>query len=205
MNKLTQNENNGDTNNQEICNESGDNISTPVILFDKDGLIFKKIKDHHYNLTFSISNDKIILSKVIDFPFIKLIYELNPDVYEKINLEIVNSNEAILTLVMKHFFEDLGLPQRYSFLHINKTNYANAILFECKSIKSYRPDGVDGCELMAIKNMNSLCASLTPHIMNFNFDVIFEDYMKIPPFAEKMIGMIINKIFIRVKQFIEKM
>jgi hypothetical protein len=194
---------NKDTENQNI--NSNSSTLYPTTLFDKDGLVFKKIKDHHYNLTFSISNDKIILSKVIDFPFIKLIYELNPDVYEKINLEIINENEAILTLVMKHFFEDLGLPQRYSFLYINKTNYANAILFESKSIKSYRPDGVDGCELMAIKSMNSVCASITPHTMNFNFDVIFEDYMKIPPFAEKMIGMIINKIFIRVKQFIEKM
>jgi hypothetical protein len=181
------------------------NHNDPIVLFNKDGLLFKKIKDHHYNLTFTISNEKIILSKVIDFPFIKLLYELNPDVYEYINLEIVNNKEAILTLKMKHFFEDLGLPQRYTFNHINKTVFENATLFECKSIKNYRPEGVEGCELMAIQKMTALCASLSPHIMNFNFDVIFEDNVKIPPFAEKMIGMIINKIFIRVKQFIEKM
>jgi len=33
--------------------------------------------------------------------------------------------------------------------------------------------------------------------------VLFEDYVKIPQFAEKMVGLILNKIFKRVKQFIE--
>lgn len=177
----------------------------PIILFDKDGLVFKKIKDKHYNLSFVISNNNIILSKIIDFPFMKLIYQLNPDVYEKINLENINENEATLMLVMKHFFEDLGLPQRYIFIHIHKIVNENSILFESESIKNYRPDGVNDCEQMTIKKMTTLCTCLTPHIMNFNIEVIFEDYTKIPPFAEKMIGMIINKIFMRVKQFIEKM
>lgn len=194
-----------DSNNEDTNNEDNLKLSNPIILFEKDGLIFKKIKDKHYNLSFVISNKNIILSKVIDFPFIKLIYQLNPDVYEKINLEPINDNEALLTLVMKHFFEDLGLPQRYIFVHIHKSIHVNSILFESESVKSYRPEGVGDCELMAIKKMTTLCASLSPHNMNFNIDVIFEDYAKIPPFVEKMIGMIINKIFIRVKQFIEKM
>ena len=177
-----------------------------VLLFEKDELIFKKIKERHYNLTFTISNDRILLAKVVDFPFMKLIYELNPDVYEKINLQIVNENEALLNLLMKHFFEDLGLPQRFSFLHIHKTSFENSVLFESKSITNYRPEDMpDDAELMAVKKMTTLCACLTPHIMNFNFDIVFEDYVKIPPFAEKMIGVIIHKIFIRVKQFIEKM
>ena len=30
----------------------------------------------------------------------------------------MNENEANITLVMKHFFEDLGLPQKFSFLHM---------------------------------------------------------------------------------------
>jgi hypothetical protein len=191
--------------NSHLANDNENENSHPIILFDKDGLVFKKMKDKHYNLSFVISNNNIILSKIIDFPFMKLIYQLNPDVYEKINLEYINENEARLMLVMKHFFEDLGLPQRYTFIHIHKTIDTNSVLFESESIKNYRPDGVDGCEQMTIKKMTTNCAFLTPHIMNFNIDVIFEDYTKIPPFAEKMIGMIINKIFMRVKLFIEKM
>jgi hypothetical protein len=197
-NKMSQNEN----QNQSV-NEN--NSSQSIILFEKDGLVFKKIKDKHYNLSFVISNNNIILFKIIDFPLMKLIYELNPDVYEKINLERINEDEANLILVMKHFFEDLGLPQRYIFIHINKIIYENSVLFESVSIKDYRPDIVGDCEQMAIKKMTTICGCSTPHIMNFNIDVIFEDYTKIPPFVEKMIGMIINKIFMRVKLFIEKM
>jgi hypothetical protein len=39
--------------------------------------------------------------------------------------------------------------------------------------------------------------------MNFSFTVQFEDYVEIPAFAEKIVGLILNKIFKRVKQFIE--
>ena len=39
--------------------------------------------------------------------------------------------------------------------------------------------------------------------VNFSFNVIFDGEMNFPPFAEKMVGMILHKIFKRVKQFIE--
>ena len=78
-----------------------------VTLFDKDGFKFSCLKKNHYSLTFSMENNKIVLSKIIDFNLIKLIYDLNPDVYEKVNIEKINDNEVILTLLMKHFFEDL--------------------------------------------------------------------------------------------------
>ena len=89
-----------------------------VTLFDKDGFKFSCVKKNHYSLTFTMENNKIVLSKIIDFNLIKLIYDLNPDVYEKVNIETLNNDEVNLTLLMKHFFEDLGLPQRYSFIHM---------------------------------------------------------------------------------------
>ena len=174
------------------------------ILYEKDGMIFTKIDDKKYNLSFSMENKNILIANIIDFSLFKLIYELNGDIYESVNLTKINENEAITVLVMKHLFEDLGLPQRYSYLHMTKIANNNQIVFRSQSIHTERPPGIpDDAKMMAMKENIGVCDIVTPHKVNFSFTVIFEDYVEIPPFAEKMVGLILNKIFKRVKQFIE--
>jgi hypothetical protein len=61
----------------------------------------------------------------------------------------------------------------------------------------------ENAEQMPMKNMICECNIITPHRVGFCCNVIFEDYMTVPQFSEKMIGLILFKIFNRVKQFIE--
>ena len=181
-----------------------DSTNEETILTNKDGLLFKKIKKGNYSLSFSMENNHIILPKIIDFSLVKLIYDLNPDVYEKVSLERMSDSTAIITLLMKHFFEDMGLPQRYTFMHIQKIEEENRIRFVSQSILTHRPEGIpDEAEIMAVKQMNSVCDIISNHKVIFNFNIMFEDYVNVLPFAEKMISLILNKIFKRVKQFIE--
>ena len=93
-------------------------MEQPEILYSKEGFEFLKVFKNKYSLKFSIENPNIILHKIIDFSLIKLMYDLNADIYEKINLEKINDNEAIMTILMKHLFEDLGLPQKFSHINI---------------------------------------------------------------------------------------
>ena len=174
------------------------------VLFEKDGMKFTKITDNKYCMSFSMENQNIILANVIDINLIKLIYDLNPDVYESVLLEKINEDEYNVTLLLKNFFEDLGLPQKYSYLHVKKTISNNTIIFNSQSIKSDRPTNIPAsAERVAMKENIGLCEIITPHKVNFSFTVIFEDNIIIPSFMEKMIGVILNKIFKRVKQFIE--
>jgi len=174
------------------------------VLLNKEGLQFARVKEKHYALTFSMENMHIILSNIIDFNLIKLIYDLNSDIYEKVILDKINDEEAVATLLMKHFFEDLGLPQRFSFLHIKKIVEERRIIFVSQSIRSHKPEGMpEEAELMAINDLTSICNIVTPHKINFSFNIVFDPIMNIPPFAEKMVGLILFKIFKRVKQFIE--
>ena len=174
------------------------------VLLNKEGLQFARVKAKHYALTFSMENPNIILSNIIDFNLIKLIYDLNSDIYEKVILDKINNEEAVATLLMKHFFEDLGLPQRFSFLHIKKIVEERRIIFVSQSIRSHKPEGMPmDAELMAINDLTSICNIVTPHKINFSFNIVFDPIMNIPPFAEKMVGLILFKIFKRVKQFIE--
>jgi hypothetical protein len=73
-------------------------MSNSNILYSKEGFIFTKNDKNDYTLSFSMQNNSIVLSKIIDFKLIKLIYDLNGDIYEKINMNIINENEAIANL-----------------------------------------------------------------------------------------------------------
>ena len=151
-----------------------------------------------------MENNHIILAKIIDFNLVKLIYDLNSDIYEKVNLNIINDNEAIIVLLMKHLFEELGLPQRFSYLHLKKFIGENTIKFVSQCIKSERPsDMPPDAELMPIQIMTCDCDIITPHKIKFTCNILFEPTMNVPPVAEKLIGLILYKIFNRVKQFIE--
>ena len=173
-------------------------------LYSKEGFRFVKNENNNYNLSFEMENNHIILSKIIDFNLVKLIYDLNVDIYEKVNLKIINENEATINLLMKHLFEDLGLPQRFSYVHVKKTFESNSISFDLQTIKSNRPEGMPlDAELMPMKNMNCNCDIITQHKIRFTFNVLFENHMLLPPVVEKIVGLILYKIFNRVKQFIE--
>jgi len=105
---------------------------------------------------------------------------------------------------MKNFFEELGLPQKFSYLHMKREIEDNKIIFRSQSIQSHRPTNIPiDAELMAVENMISVCDIITSHRMNFCFNIIFYVNVIIPPFVEKMVGIILHKIFKRVKQFIE--
>ena len=87
---------------------------------------------------------------------------------------------------------------------MTKTVNDKQMIFRSQSIHGERPQGVPlEAELMAMKENIGICTLVTPHKINFSFTVLFEDYVEIPQFAEKMVGILLNKIFKRVKQFIE--
>lgn len=178
--------------------------SKEKILFEKDGFKFSKLDLHHYCTTFVIKNQHILLPSIINLDLIKLIYDLNPDIYQYVNLSKINDSEAICVLIIKHFFEDLGLPQRYAHLNIKKSFEENLIIFRTESIRADKPNNIpEHCEPIAIKTMTSTCEIVTQHAIKFTHNIYFGEGINIPPFMEKIIGTIVNKIFKRVKQFIE--
>ena len=181
-------------------------ISKNKILVEKDGMKFIKFDKNKFNLIFSIENKKINLSEIVNFELIKLIYELNPDIYEKVilNKNKNNEEEATITLLMKHFFNDLGFPQKYSHMNLKKSTSDRGTHFEGASIFSEKPVCIsENVELLPIEKLNIDCINVTPNKINFNCVIIFHNSLIIPSFIEKIIGIIVNKIFVRVKIFIE--
>ena len=177
----------------------------PIMLYTKNDFTFTKNEINNYSLSFYLENNHFLLAKIINFDLIKLIYDLNIDIYEDIHLNKINENEATINLLLKHLFEDTGLPQRYSYLHIHKCEQENKIIFKGKSIKTTPPIRVpEHAELAPIRDMNLEFHLITPHKILFNCNIIFEEKMIVPTVAERLIGIILHKIFNRLKLFIDK-
>jgi hypothetical protein len=179
-------------------------MSCPITLYLKEGFNFIKNSQNNYSLKFYMENNNIILPNIIDFNLVKLIYDLNNDVYEKVHLEKINENESEMVMLMKHLFEDIGMPQRFSYVNIKKHIEPNKITFTGQSIRNKRPSNMPpDSEQLPIQNINCTCNVITNHKIEFICNIVFYEKMMVPPFAEKMVGLIIFKIFNRVKQFIE--
>ena len=179
-------------------------MTTVERLYDKHGFAFLKHADRQYSLSFCMENKCIDLAKIVDFPLVKLIYELNADIYDKVRLDIHSEREATLNLLMKPLFEDLGMPQRFSYVNLVKTVGENNIIFVAETIKHERPPDMPAeAELMPMDQMMCICDIVSPHAIRFTFHIRFAPTMIIPPMVEKMVGLILYKIFNKVKQFIE--
>ena len=175
------------------------------ILFNKDGFKFARVRKNHYKLDFNMENKNIFLSKIIDFSLIKLIYDLSPDVYELVNIERINDNETITTISMKYLFEGFGFNQKVLYIHMKRFVEENKIIFKAKQIKRQQPNIPEDAEVIYIQDFTLICDIITPHYINCHVNIIFDQQMGVIHFAERIIGMILRKIFKRVKQFIENM
>jgi hypothetical protein len=169
-----------------------------------------KINAGEYIIQFNLENNNIQLNNIIDFHLLKLLYDLNMDIYEKIDLKILDKNEAILLAINKHLFQDLGITQKYSLLKIKKNIFTkeNKIVFELQSIKNTNvkeiPQVPEKAEQMPIEKFTIVCNVINQHkievIIDFKIDI---DLFQMPDFVENVLRKIFLKMFKRIKQFID--
>jgi hypothetical protein len=182
----------------------------PRTLFHRNSLFFFKEGNNHYKLTFQLSNPNLNFEKLFDFPFIKLVYEINKDIYDHVQIDVIDNHTAIIFTILKQMFEDAGLPQFYMYSTIHKhVHSANHISFEIVPIQE-RPFSQllsDEMEMTNITYMIIQCKNTNQAATNANIEVELKinDKQIIPSFIEQMIGLILYKIFKRVCDFIAKL
>ncbi len=177
-------------------------------IIEKQGFKLVKINNNKFKLTFDINNNNIILPKIINFDLIKLIYTLNPGVFEVVELEKIqeNNNELMIYSLFKDIFQDLGISQLYLYAVIRKINVAQdntVITFTCdcsdKKLKMYPADA----EYLRVDNIFIQFHIINNHFILVDCDITLLEKHNIPIFGEKIIGNIMHNIFKNVKQFIE--
>jgi hypothetical protein len=176
----------------------------PQKIIEKNGIKLSKMSSTVFNLTFDINNNNMRLPSIINFDLIQLIVKLNPNIFENIESESESESNKKINVLFKDLFSDIGLPQYYTSLNINKSVLdANKIVFTSSlydnKLQTYPAD----VELLTAQNITISFEIINNHFIKINGDMTLLENHAIHPFAEKLIGNIIYNIFIRLKQFIE--
>lgn len=178
-------------------------MEEPRVILNKGDVKFIKLSKNNFQLLSKIENSKLDLVELINFDLIKLMYDLNRDINEYTELHKINDEEAIMIVLMKPFFEDLGLPQKYSHLRIQKIVEENKIKF-ISSPMIERPEKIPiNAEMIPFKTITSTFYIENIHKITIENNIIFKDNHVIPLFIEKFFGTIFCKIYNRVKLFID--
>ena len=76
-----------------------------------------------------MKNNQFILPAIINFDMVKLIFDLNPDIYEKSILKKNTLENITILSLMKDLYSDLGIPQSYVCMAVDMSRSANNINF----------------------------------------------------------------------------
>jgi hypothetical protein len=179
------------------------------IICDKYQVPLYMIKDENtisFRLVFNILNPNYDLENMMGLNLISLIGTLNPDVVESLVVDDFDSTTTNInsTMVLAHFGQELGISQKYIYSNITMHKENNQVVFNsiqrCKPESIVMPKKID-----PVLNSNSMLTiklnSSHEAIIQYDFDLKLEN--DIPVFMEKMPGLLMKKIFIRLKLFLE--
>jgi hypothetical protein len=181
-------------------------LAAKEILYNKDAMLISKLKEGCFQIDFQMENRNILLANVINFDLLKLIYDLNKDIVERVEMNKIDENNAIITILVKNFFEDLGIPQKFACLQVlrEENSETKEIQFTFNTFPTYRASWLaSDIELAFIDQIKLICVPASPHLINFHCWIQFPMNKDIPAFVQKMSVMMVQKIINRLKQFIE--
>ena len=184
-----------------------DESNKTKVIMDKKDYKMTRLDKHNYLFEYEIKNNKILLEKVINLEFIKLIYELNKhDIFDDFYLEMNTPENATAYILFKHFFDDFGVPQKYAHIDISIEKTEKQIIFTTTTNNTQPKVNITNKEsqLIPIHSVTTVCDFINPHRVSIKTTTSFSTSMKLPEFIEKLATTVISKIFLRAKQFIEK-
>ena len=156
-------------------------------------------------MTTTIENKKIYMKNLLNFNLINLIYQTNLDKFEKINLNIINEEDANVFLLMKHLFKEMGLKQRYFCFDIKKIDLENGISFILTQNADYgqQVNDCSNAHLMPINHMLYNFEIVSLHKIKMTQYINFDPEVGLPALLEPVFGLVSKTMLKQMKHFIE--
>tara|TARA_Y100000385_G_scaffold220095_1_gene229657 strand:+ start:194 stop:769 length:576 start_codon:yes stop_codon:yes gene_type:complete len=170
--------------------------------------MLREKKDNSFMISFIVENKNIMLKNLINFKLYELIFKLNNDIIEDVAVtHEIDDDHINMIIKLKAIGQELGLPKRYCFININKTVETNLIKFTSNTI-NIDNDTINKHKCLGeeIKNTSSTMyiELLNDHKAKINFTLFINPDEDMPGFMDNMVSLLLKKIFVRVKSFIEK-
>ena len=176
------------------------------ILCDKSNMVLYKLADEYeYKLDFNIKNYNYNIKTILEKDIYQLISNLNKDLIE--NIKIIKKNDDgsyDLQLSFNSFGKELGIRKKIMYINVITEETNNAISYISKDIFNYFMKNNESDIIYnkySILTINFLTNHEAEICYKFNID-IKED---LPIFMQNMIGIIMKKMYLNLKTFIENM
>ena len=182
----------------------------------KEKMHLKRGKNNNiYLLQFLAENSNVNLYTMINLDIYNLMFTLNKDNFDKIEMhsmasntlssgsENKNVNEVNVLFLFKPFSTDLGIKPKYMYVRVTEICEPNKKTYNCVDVDYPNPE--------ELKNYDKIINTISSMVVNFesyhkiNISYIFKLELShsLPIYMENIMGLIMKKVFLNLKQFIE--
>ena len=202
-NNTNSNNNNNNNNNVTVTSEIPNYDFKTVCV--KERVFLKREKSCNiFLLQFNLENRNKNLHDIVNINMYSLLFNLNRDNFEKIEIKKwISPTEIEVLFLFKPFGKDLGIKPKYMYI---KT------VIEIKNEKHiYTSFDIDYPNLGELSNYERVKNTISTMIINFesdfkiNINYIFklELVHSLPIYMENILGLTMKKMFLNLKNFIE--
>lgn len=178
--------------------------STSSIICSKHNILLSKTHNQNeYILKFKICNNNINVHNFLDWNIYDLLYSLNRDILDDMNITVEENDTRTFTYLFKRFGKELGILQRYLTFNIKKIKLDQKnILYMCRP-----PE----CNVKRFVNAEPVISNFAKfnihiendHTMHITYHYHIDLAEQLPKSMENVAGILIKKLFWRFKTFIE--
>ena len=157
-------------------------------------------------LQFNLETKSTDLHDIINIGMYNLLFNLNKENIEKIEIKKwISQNEVEVLFLFKPFGKDLGIKSKYMYIK-TKIDISND-----KHV--YSSYDVDYPNMEELKNYERVKNTISTMVINFesnfkiniNYIFKFDLAIPLPIYMENILGVIMKKMFLNLKYFIETM
>ena len=173
------------------------------LLCEKQDVSLYKMPDNNgYRLFFTIQNPMININTLLDNNIYELITKLNPDFFEDFKIiQEYDDNSKDICVSFHSFGKELGINKKTMYINVKKCIYGNEIHFVGKHIAHENYN--NHRDLIEHKHSIIKIKFLNPHYVEIDYRFNVDIKEDLPIYMENMIGIIMKKIYLNLKTFIE--
>jgi hypothetical protein len=179
----------------------------------KEKMHLKREKNNNiFLLQFLAENDNINMYNIINLDIYNLMFTLNKDNFDKIELDNITTissshdkviNEVNVLFLFKPFGTDLGIKPKYMYVKVTEVCESTKKTYNCVDIDYTRPEELKNYDKI-VNNISSMIINFEScHKINVNYIFKLELSHSLPIYMENIMGLIMKKVFVNLKQFIE--
>ena len=173
----------------------------------KEQLFLKREKSCNiFLLQFNIENRNKDLRDIINISMYNLLFNLNKENIEKIEIKKwISPNEVEVLFLFKSFGKELGIKSKYMYI-----NTKVDITKDKHVYTSYDIDYPNMEELTSYERVKNTISTMVINFesnfkININYIFKFDLTNSLPIYMENILGLIMKKMFLNLKNFIESM